>query len=108
MTWTAANLAIQIIAGIVGGHGAALLAKEHGFGALGHTIAGAVGGALSGYFLQTFVATVVTATGEIQQDADIVTQSILQGLAGLVAGAVFTLAVGLLKHGFDQHRTGTL
>jgi uncharacterized membrane protein YeaQ/YmgE (transglycosylase-associated protein family) len=108
MTWTVANLVIQIIAGILGGHGAALAAKEHSFGALGHTIAGAVGGAFSGYFLQILVATVVTATGEVQQDADVVTQSVLQGLAGLAAGAVFTLAVGLLKHGIDQHRTGKL
>lgn len=106
MTWTTTNLVIQIIAGILGGHGAALVAKEHSFGALGHTIAGALGGALSGYFLQTLVATVVTATGDVQQDADIVTQSILQGLAGLAAGAVLTMAVGFLKHGIDQHRTG--
>jgi uncharacterized membrane protein YeaQ/YmgE (transglycosylase-associated protein family) len=108
MTWTATNLVIQIIAGILGGHGAALAAKEHSFGALGHTVAGAVGGAFSGYFLQTLVATVVTATGDVQQDADVVTQWVLQGLAGLVAGAVLTLAVGLLKHGIHQHRTGKL
>ena len=59
MTWTITNLAIQIIAGIIGGHGAAAASKEHSFGVLGHTIVGAVGGAISGYFLQTFVGTVV-------------------------------------------------
>jgi uncharacterized membrane protein YeaQ/YmgE (transglycosylase-associated protein family) len=106
MTWTVTNLVIQIIAGIIGGHGAAAVSKEHGFGVLGHTISGAVGGAVSGYFLQTIVGTVVTGTGDIQQDADIVTEWILQGLGGLAAGAILTMAVGLLKHGVDQHRLG--
>lgn len=108
MTWTMTNLVIQIVAGILGGNGAALVAKEHSFGAIGHTVAGAVGGAVSGYFLQTIVGTVVNATGEVQQDADFVTQWILQGLAGLAAGAILTMGVGFLKHSFDQHRMGKL
>jgi len=97
MNWTTTNLIIQIIAGILGRHGAAVASKEHSFGALGHTIAGAVGGAVSGCFLQTIVATVVNASGEVQHDADLVTQWILQGLAGFAAGAVLTMVVGLLK-----------
>ena len=105
MTWTITNLIIQIIAGIVGSHGAAVVAKEHAFGVLGHTVAGAIGGAASGYFLQTVAASVVTGAGDVQQGDD-VTQWISQGLAGLVAGAIFTMAVGLLKHGIDQHSTG--
>ena len=108
MAWTATNLVIQIIAGILGGHAAAVTAKEYSFGALGHTIAGAVGGAVSGYFLQTIVGTVVTATGDVQQDADLVTRWVLQGPAGLAAGAIFTMAVGFLKHSIDQHRMGKL
>jgi uncharacterized membrane protein YeaQ/YmgE (transglycosylase-associated protein family) len=106
MAWTTTNLVIQIIAGILGGHGAAVVVKEHGFGALGHTIAGAVGGAVSGYFLQTIVGTVVNATGGVQQDADLVTQWVLQGLAGLAAAAILSLTVGFLKHSVEQHRIG--
>jgi uncharacterized membrane protein YeaQ/YmgE (transglycosylase-associated protein family) len=69
MTWTLTNFLIEMIAGIVGGHAIAAIAKEHSFGALGHSITGALGGAFSGYFLQTLAATVVDSTGEINQDA---------------------------------------
>jgi uncharacterized membrane protein YeaQ/YmgE (transglycosylase-associated protein family) len=56
VTWTATNLVVQIIAGIFGGNAISAAAKEHSFGMLGHTVAGAVGGAFSGYFLQTLAA----------------------------------------------------
>ncbi len=71
MTWTV--LVIEIIAGIVGAHAISATAKEHSFGAIGHTVAGAVGGAISGYFLQTLAATVVNSTGAVQQHTDAVT-----------------------------------
>ena len=41
MTWTLSNFVIEIIAGIIGGHTIAAVAKEHRFEALGHTITGA-------------------------------------------------------------------
>ena len=107
MDWTVTNLVIQVIAGILGGHAAAVLAKEHSFGAIGHTVAGAVGGAISGYFLQTLIGTVVTATGDVQTP-DIVSHRVLQGLGGLAAGAIVTLAIGFLKHSINQHKTGKL
>jgi hypothetical protein len=106
MTWTLTNFLIQMIAGIVGSHAIATVAKEHNFGALGHSVTGAVGGAFSGYFLQTLAATVVDSTGQINQDADQVTQWFIQALAGLVAGAVLTMAVGFAKHAIAQDRLG--
>ena len=51
MNWTATNMVIQIIAGVLGAHGAAVAAHEHRFGFLGHTLAGALAGAVSGYGL---------------------------------------------------------
>ena len=57
MTWTFTSLVIQIIAGLIGGHVAAVAVHEHAFGAVGHTVAGLVGGFLSGYFLQTLAIT---------------------------------------------------
>ena len=104
MTWTVTNLVIQIIAGIVGAHAISAVAKEHSFGVIGHTIAGAAGGAFSGCFLQKLAALVVNASGEVQQDADPVTQWLLQGFTGLAAGAILTMAVGFTKHSIDQHR----
>ena len=103
MEWTVTNVVIQIFAGILGGHAAAVAANEHSFGALGNTIAVAWGGAISGYFLQTLAAAVVTGSGAVQGEPDLVTQWVLQGLTGLVAGAIITLVIGLLKHITNQH-----
>ena len=105
MTWTVTNLVIEIIAGVVGAHAIAAAAKEHSFGVIGHTIAGAVGGAFSGYFLQTLAATVVDSTGQANQDADVVTQWLLQAFTGFAAGAILTMAIGFAKHSIDQHKT---
>jgi uncharacterized membrane protein YeaQ/YmgE (transglycosylase-associated protein family) len=103
MIWTTTNLVIQVIAGVFGAHIAAGVAREHSFGFLGHTASGAVGGALSGYFLQMLALTVVTASGSLNEPrpAEI---AMLQGLTGLTAGACLTLIAGLIKHGLD-HRT---
>ena len=105
MTWTVTNLVIEIIVGIVGAHAISAAFKEHSFGVMGHTIAGAVGGAFSGYFLQTLAATAVDSTGKVHQDADAVTRLLLQGLMGLAAGAILTMVVGFAKHSIDQHKT---
>jgi hypothetical protein len=105
MTWTLTNFIIEIVAGVIGGNAIAAAAKEHSFGWLGHTITGALGGAFSGYFLQTLVATVVDSTGQVQQGADLVTQWLLQGFGGFAAGAILTMAVGFAKHSIDQHRS---
>lgn len=106
MTWTVTNLVIEIIAGILGGHAIAAVAKEHSFGALGHSVTGALGGTFSGYFLQTLAAVVVDSTGEVHQDADQLTQWFVQAIAGLVAGAILTMAIGFAKHAFEQRRLG--
>ena len=105
MVWTTTNLVIQVITGFIGGHVAANATREHSFGALGHSVAGLAGGAISGCFFQTLAGTVVDSTG-VANKSDAVTDWMLQGLAGLVAGACVTLIVGLIKHSIDQHRAG--
>ncbi|MGO9004258.1 MAG: hypothetical protein ACLQIQ_00230 [Beijerinckiaceae bacterium] len=103
MTWSVTNLVIQIIGGILGGHAAAVAAKDHSFGVFGHTLAGAVGGALSSCFFQTLAATMVTGAGGLNEPrlAELV---IVEGLAGAVAGGIATLLFGFLKHNIDQHK----
>jgi hypothetical protein len=105
MTWTLTNFVIEIITGIVGGHAIATAAKEHSFG-LGHTVAGALGGAFSGYFLQTLAAVVVDSTGDLHQPADQLTQWFVQAITGLVAGAILTKGIGFGKHTVEQYRLG--
>ena len=102
MTWTVTNLLIELIAGILGGNAAAVLAHEHSFGVLGHSTVGAAAGGVSGYFLQTFAGTVLNGGGAANAP-DPVTQVILQSLTGFAAGAILTLIVGFIKHGIDQN-----
>ena len=102
MTWTYTFLMVHFIAGMIGGNGAAAMAKEHDFGVLGHTVVGGISGFLSGYFLQTLAGRVVNETGAANVP-DPVTQWILQSLTGLVCGGILTLIVGAVKHGIVQH-----
>ncbi len=104
MPWTLTNLVIQIITGILGGHAAAAASKEHSFGALGHTIAGAAGGALSGTFFQTFIGTMVTASGSVAEPTAF-EQGLIQAVTGAVVGGICTLLVGLIKRGIDEHKS---
>jgi uncharacterized membrane protein YeaQ/YmgE (transglycosylase-associated protein family) len=105
MEWSWAYVAVQIVAGIVGGLAAATAAHEHSFGALGHILAGGIGGGLSGYFLQTLAATVVTASGSFNE-LTLAEQIIVQSLAGAVAGGIAMFLVGILKHSIEQHKSG--
>jgi len=106
MIWTPTNLVIEIIAGAIGGYAIAAVAKEYNFGILSHVVTGALGGALSGYFLQSIAATVVDSTGDVHEASDQITQWFVQAIAGLVAGAILTMAVGFAKHIHKQHRPG--
>jgi hypothetical protein len=93
MEWTLTNLVVQMVAGFLGAHGAASAAHEHKFGFLGHSLVGVVCGALSGYFLQIILITVVTGSGGVMAPrvADVL---VTQALAGAVVGAIGMFAVG--------------
>jgi hypothetical protein len=101
MIWTSTNLVIQIVTGVLGAHFAATAAREHGFGFFGHTLVGALGGALSGYFLQTLAVTLVTGSGSLNE-IRAVDNAVLQGLAGIAAGGCLMLVVGFIKHSIDH------
>ena len=103
MEWSVTNLVIQLVMGVLAGHAAAVVAKEHSFGWLGHTLTGAAGGGLSGLFLQTLAATVVTASGSLTEPrpAEVL---MVQARAGAGAGAIVTLLAGFVKHGISTHK----
>jgi hypothetical protein len=104
IVWTASNVLIQTVTGILGAHGAAVAAHEHRFGFLGHMLTGALAGAVSGYFLQTLAVTMVTAGGSMNEPTAVENVA-LQALTGMVVGACSMLAVGLVKRGIDEHRS---
>ena len=95
MAWTLANLAIQIVAGLIGAHIAAAAAHKHRFGFWGHSLVGLAAGGLSGLVLQTYAVTVVTGSGSLNvpTNAEVFT---IQLLTGAVAGGIAMLAVGFI------------
>jgi hypothetical protein len=102
MTWVV-NLIIQIIAGIAGGHAAAAAVHDHKFGALGHSVTGAAGGAITGLFLQSFVAPVESS---IFGNTSTLEFAVGEAIVGAVAGAMATLIVGFFKKEMDQRKLG--
>jgi uncharacterized membrane protein YeaQ/YmgE (transglycosylase-associated protein family) len=105
MTWTVTNLVIQIIAGVLGGHALALAMQEHSVGALGRTIAGAVGGGISGCFLQTAAPVLVNGGGALNE-ARLFDQALIHSFTGAVAGGIVMLMVGFFKSSIDELRGG--
>ena len=103
MNWTLTNLIIQAITGIFGAHVAAIAAREHGFGFIGHTLVGLIGGAGSGYFLQTLAVTMVTGSGSLNEPTA-AENVILQGLAGAGVGGCLMLIVGFGRHAINEHK----
>jgi uncharacterized membrane protein YeaQ/YmgE (transglycosylase-associated protein family) len=95
--WSFAHFAIQLVAGFLGAHLAALVAHEHRFGFIGHSIVGLVTGAFSGFFLQRIVMTTVTGTGDAMPITEFQAQ-IYQATCGLVLGGMAMLAVGFLRY----------
>jgi hypothetical protein len=103
-TWTLTNLILQAGAGVLGALAVAGTVKDHNFGFLGHVIAGAAGGGLSGYFAQLSAVTLVTGSGSLNE-ITAVDNAVIQVLTGACAGSIAMLTIGLLKHGLDQHRS---
>jgi hypothetical protein len=88
-------LIVQAVAGFSGAHAAASAVHEHRFGFIGHSIAGLVGGAQSGAFLQEYALTVVTGSGS-QNPSTPAEIAVIHALTGVVAGGILMLAVGFL------------
>jgi len=93
MSATLVNLIVQLIAGAVGGNAAGAAMKNIDLGALGNSIAGAIGGAGGGTLLTALLPILQGAAGNV----DIGTV-LGQAVGGGVAGAIVTAVVGLIKN----------
>ena len=94
MDWKT-NLIVQIVAGFAGAHLAATALHEHRFGWVGHSLVGVITGAISGYFLQTMVITVVTGSGSLNEPR-VAEVAVIEALTGAVVGAIAMAAVGFI------------
>ena len=94
MSATLINLIIQIIAGAIGGNAVGAGIKNVDLGALGNTIAGAIGGAGGGTLLTALLPLLQgAAAGNVDIGA-----LVGQAVGGGVAGAVLTAIVGIVKN----------
>ena len=98
MEWTTTSLVLQTVAGLVGAHMAAIALHDHRFGLLGHSLVGLIAGALSGYFLQVEVLTVMTGSGSLNEPR-IAEIFVIEALTGAVVGGIAMAAVGMLSQG---------
>jgi len=98
MEWTITNLILQIVGGLAGAHFAATALHDHRFGMLGHSLVGLLAGALSGYFIQLLVLTVVTGSGSLNEPRNL-DIFVIEGLTGMVVGGIAMAAVGMLLQG---------
>jgi uncharacterized membrane protein YeaQ/YmgE (transglycosylase-associated protein family) len=96
--WTYWGLALQIVAGFFGAHAAASVSHEHRFGFIGHSLAGLVGGALSGAFLQSTALTILNGGGS-ENASSTAEIALIHALTGGVVGAIAMFAVGIFRKG---------
>ena len=77
---------------------AASVSHEHRFGFIGHSLAGLVGGALSGSFLQSLATTILNGSGS-ENSSSAAEIAVIHVVTGGVAGAIAMFAVGIFKKG---------
>jgi hypothetical protein len=65
---------------------------------LGHSLVRLLAGALSGYFIQLLVLTVVTGSGSLNEPRNL-DIFVIEGLTGMVVGGIAMAAVGFLLQG---------
>jgi hypothetical protein len=88
------NLIIQLVAGAIGGNGAASAMKNVDLGKLGNTIAGALGGVGGGQLLEMLMSGGAAGAAGGLDIGGIIGQLV----GGGAGGAIVTIVVGLLKN----------
>jgi hypothetical protein len=87
------SLIIQAVAGLAGGNAAGKTMPNFDLGALGNTIAGAIGGVGGGQLLQALIPALTAAGGNL--DIGAIIGQLVGGGAG---GAILTVVVAVLKN----------
>jgi uncharacterized membrane protein YeaQ/YmgE (transglycosylase-associated protein family) len=87
-----AGLLVKLVGGAVGGNISGAALKEQSLGAIGNTIAGAVGGVAGGYILQA--VGVLSSMGLSEMS---VGSMATEGGVTAVSGAVLTAIIGFIK-----------
>lgn len=104
MTWTLANLIIQIVSGILAAHAVPGAVHDRTFGVSGRTIIGALAGALSGYFLQSFV---IAVESDFFNEPNTVELVVGQAVTGFVVGGIAALLASFVKQAINQDKSAT-
>lgn len=86
------GMLVNLVSGAVGGNVAGMAWKEKSLGAIGNTIAGAVGGVAGNYILQA--VGILSAAGLADMSAATLAT---EGGVAAVCGAVVTAIVGFVK-----------
>ncbi|NIX76405.1 hypothetical protein HB375_07205 [Microvirga sp. c23x22] len=90
------NLIIQIVCGIIGGNAVGKASDRVDLGAVGNTIAGALGGIGGGQLLSMMLGTGAAGTAATMGGMDI-SAIISQIASGGVGGAILTLIVAFVR-----------
>jgi uncharacterized membrane protein YeaQ/YmgE (transglycosylase-associated protein family) len=92
MSGTLIDLIIQIVAGVIGGHAAGATLKNCTLGAIGNTIAGAIGGVAGVQLLTQVIPALANTAGNVDVGA-----LVGQVVGGGGGGAIFAVLAGLTK-----------
>jgi uncharacterized membrane protein YeaQ/YmgE (transglycosylase-associated protein family) len=89
MSDTIVDLIILLVAGVIGGNAIAKALPKHDLGAMGNTVAGAIGGLGGGLIIQTVILTLMSGGLEFLL--------MVQLIGGIISGAILTVVVSNWK-----------
>jgi uncharacterized membrane protein YeaQ/YmgE (transglycosylase-associated protein family) len=94
------TIIIDVIAGAIGGNATGAAAKQYSLGPVGNSIAGVIGGVISGWIVAKFfggAAPPADAAAAVTAVSMNIGQVIEQAVGGLVGGGILQVIVGLIK-----------
>jgi hypothetical protein len=101
------NAIVQAIAGAIGGGVVAGTIKEHGVRIAFNMVAGGIGGAVGGFFLNSQIPALVNGGGQPNIDPSAADDLAMRVLAGFIAGGLFALIFNVLNLFKQKHINNT-